>query len=94
MDRPSLRDEIRRKLDAGALPTKPPNKIYTGYGSGVTCDACGDPIRADQVECELNYPDEHRTCRLHLACAGLWEAVRLTRSLDSATPRSVSTRSV
>jgi hypothetical protein len=84
MDRPSLRDVILRKLDDGALPTKPPNKMYAGHGSGATCDACGEAIQPAQVEYELNYPDEHRTLRLHLHCAGLWEAVRLTRGLDPA----------
>ncbi len=85
MDRLSLRDVIRRKLRDGSLPTQPPtDKIYAGYGNGATCDACGDPIRAAQVEYELNYPDEHRTFRLHLGCAGLWEAVRLTRGLGPA----------
>jgi hypothetical protein len=43
-----------------------------------------DTILRVQVEYELNYPDERRTVRLHLGCAGLWEAVRLTRGLDSA----------
>jgi hypothetical protein len=84
MDRPSLRQVILRKLDDGALPAKAPNKVYSGYGSGATCDACGDTIIRVQVEYELNYPDERRTFRLHLSCAGLWEAVRLTRGLDSA----------
>jgi hypothetical protein len=41
---------IARKLDDGALPTKAPNKIYTGYGSGATCDACGDAILRAEVE--------------------------------------------
>jgi hypothetical protein len=42
MDRASLRNVIRRKLDNGDLPTKPPrDNIYSGYGSGATCDACG-----------------------------------------------------
>jgi hypothetical protein len=85
MDRASLRDVIRRKLYDGALPSDPPrDKIYAGYGSGAACDACGDPIQPAQVEYELNYPDEHRTFRLHLGCAGLWEAVRLMRGLDPA----------
>jgi hypothetical protein len=47
---------ILRKLDDGTLPTKAPNKIYTGYGSGATCDACGDAILRAEVEYELNYP--------------------------------------
>jgi hypothetical protein len=84
MDRQNLRDVIVRKLDDGALPTKAPNKVNSGYGSGATCDACGDAIIRVQVEYELNYPDERRTFRLHLSCAGLWEAVRLTRDLDPA----------
>jgi hypothetical protein len=86
VDRPSLRQVILRKLDDGILPTKAPNKIYTGYGSGATCDACGDAILRAEVEYELNYPDRRtpHTYRLHLACAGLWEAVRLSRGLDSA----------
>jgi hypothetical protein len=83
MDRASLRDVIRRKLYGGALPTTPPrDKIYAGYGSGATCDACGETIRRAQIEYELNYPDAHRTFRLHLGCAGLWDAVRLVRGLD------------
>jgi hypothetical protein len=84
MDRPSLRNVIVRKLDDGVLPTKAPNKVYSGYESGATCDACGDTILRAQVEYELNYPAERRTLRLHLSCAGLWEAVRLTRGLDPA----------
>jgi hypothetical protein len=85
MDLPSLRDVIRRKLHDGSLPTDPPrDKIYAGYGSGSTCDACGDPIQPAQVEYELNYPEEHRAFRLHVGCAGLWEAIRLSRGLDRA----------
>jgi hypothetical protein len=85
MDRASLRDVIRRKLHDGALPIDPPrDKIYAGYGSGAACDACGDSIQPAQIEYELIYPDEHRTFRLHLGCAVLWEAVRLTRGLDPA----------
>jgi hypothetical protein len=85
MDRSGLRNLIRFKFHTGSLPIKPSrNKIYAGYGSGATCDAGGDPILSTQVECELNYPEEHRTFRLHLGRAGLWEAVRLTRGLDRA----------
>jgi hypothetical protein len=82
---PSLRKVIRRKVDDGTLPSEPPRgKIYAGYGTGAPCDACGDPIYPAQVEYELNYPDEHRPFRLHLGCAGLWEAVRLMRGFDRA----------
>jgi hypothetical protein len=47
MNRSSVRDVIRRKLDGGTLPTEPPpDKIYAGDGSGAACDARGEPIRA------------------------------------------------
>jgi hypothetical protein len=66
VDRPSLRQVILRKVDDGTLPTKAPNKVYSGYGSGAACDVCGDTILRVQVEYELNYPDERRTFRLQL----------------------------
>jgi hypothetical protein len=87
MDRPSLRDVIRCKLDDGTLPTKAPNKIHTGYGSGTTCDACGDTIYHAQAEYELNYPDVRQVRRLHFGCAGLWEALRRKRGFDPAFQR-------
>lgn len=59
MDRPSLRDVIRRKLYDGALPADPPrDKIYVGYGSGAACDACGDPICRAQAEYEGGAEEE------------------------------------
>jgi hypothetical protein len=75
MDRPRLRDVIRRKLDEGTLPTKAPNKIYTVYGSGATCDACGDPLQNAQVE--LSCPE--RTPHLP-------DAPELRRAVGSGAP--------
>jgi hypothetical protein len=49
VDRLSLRQVILRKLEDGALPTKAPNKVYSVYGSGATCDACGDTSIRVQV---------------------------------------------
>jgi hypothetical protein len=84
MNSPSLRNVILRKFNDGTLPTKAPNKIYTGYGSGATCDACGDTVYRAQAEYELSYPDVRRVLRLHFGCASLWEALRLQRGLDPA----------
>jgi hypothetical protein len=36
------------------------------------------------AELVARYPEEHRTFRLHVGCAGLWEAVRLMCGLDPA----------
>jgi hypothetical protein len=86
MDRASLRDVIRRKLDDGDLPTKLPVKMYAGNGGGAPCDACGDPILSAQTEYEWGYPedDQPRAFRMHVGCVGLWEAQRRQRGLDPA----------
>ena len=54
------------------------------YGSGIPRSACGETLHP-----ELSYLDG-RTCRRHLGCAGLWEALRLKLGLQSAshTPSS------
>jgi hypothetical protein len=31
--------------------------MYAGYGSGGTCDGCGDTIHPAQVEYEMAYDD-------------------------------------
>jgi hypothetical protein len=84
MDRATLRDVIRRKLDDGDLPTKAPNEMDVGRGTGATCDACGDPIQPAQSEHELTYPDIARVLRLHFGCVAVWEMQRRERGLDPA----------
>jgi hypothetical protein len=49
----SLADQIRDKLDAGLLPRVQPEKMWTGYGHGNSCDGCGEPIHPAQVEYEV-----------------------------------------
>jgi hypothetical protein len=84
MDRPSVLELIRQKLDDGTLPTKAPPKIYAGYGSGEPCDACGNTIFRAQAEYELSYPDDRRIFRMHFGCASLWETLRRKRGLEPA----------
>ena len=83
MDHQSLRSVILRKLDDGGLPLDPPRKMNMIYGGGTPCSACGETLHPAQVEYELSYLDGP-TYRLHLGCAGLWEALRLRRGLESA----------
>jgi hypothetical protein len=63
----------RDRLDAGTLPTELPPKMYAGYGQGEPCCVCDEPIHKAQVEYEMDYGGD-RIFRLHLGCAGLWEA--------------------
>ena len=79
MEGTELRGLILRKLEDGTLPSDRPDKSSTAYGRGDRCDACDEPIHPIQVEYEFDRPGHRYTLRLHLECAGLWEAFRLRR---------------
>src|SRR5690242_2427698 len=49
--------------------------MYAGYGTGRTCDACGDLIDGTQVEYECVYQDGASN-HFHLGCAGVLDAER------------------
>ena len=67
-------ERVFKKLAQGTLPLQPPDVIYGGYGSGLSCDGCGDPVWPNQVEYELRAGSI--LYRLHLACFDLVVAVR------------------
>jgi hypothetical protein len=75
---PDARMNIRERLDQGALPRKPPAKMYAGRGTGRVCGACDQPIAADDIEYEWE-ADNGRVIRLHRECAGLVEEERGTQ---------------
>ena len=66
-------DDVRRKLDAGDLPTTQPEKLSRGYGVGEPCSVCGKPILTGQVQYQFNVSDGG-TFRFHVGCLGMWEA--------------------
>lgn len=70
--------KIRDKMDAGILPREKPTKMYAGFGNGEPCAGCDTPILPAQVEYEFEAADGS-PIRLHLGCAGLWEAERRRR---------------
>ena len=70
---PELVTTLRSKMDFGAIPTERPLKMFAGRGNGSICAGCDGPILADQVEYEMDFGGD-RIFRLHLACAGWWEA--------------------
>jgi hypothetical protein len=75
---PQQRRRVVDAIDAGQLRLDRPQKIYAGYGDGTACSACGEVIDKSQVEWEATYQDG-QAYRMHLGCAGLWEAERTRR---------------
>jgi hypothetical protein len=76
MDAASAR--IMDKLSQGTLPAADPLKLWTGYGTGLTCDACDEVISASAQEREVEMPNG-RTLRLHAPCHELWRALKEAR---------------
>jgi hypothetical protein len=83
-----FRQKIRDKLDAGLLPREAPATMTEGLGHGSRCDGCDGPIHSAQIECEMTYGD--RAYRLHLGCAGVWDAECRRRGYRSMVNEQLS----
>jgi len=82
--RPSLDDDgkelasqrIRAKLWDGVLPNAAPIATRAGHGSDRPCDGCDLPIGAREAEHAVELEDG-RGLRFHVACASLWQVLRM-----------------
>ena len=76
MDAASAR--IMDKLSQCTLPTDEPVRRWGGFGSGLPCDGCDVAITSTEPEHEVEMADG-RTLRFHVACDGLWRALKGTQ---------------
>lgn len=55
-------------------PYQQPLRTWAGHGSGATCNGCGDPIRAHEIEYEIELPlsSSVPTLHFHLGCYRSW----------------------
>jgi hypothetical protein len=78
-DERSRRDLAREAIRTGRLPAQPPSRTLGGPGSGEACVLCGETIRYDQMEVELEYTrragdtTDIERYRLHPRCCVAWE---------------------
>src|SRR5689334_8859497 len=70
---PEQRQRVIEAIKSRRLRLDPPTSMYAGYGTGRTCDGCGEVIDQTQVEYECVYQDGFSSF-LHLGCAGLLDA--------------------
>jgi hypothetical protein len=75
MDPTALRDVIRQKITAGALPGEPPLKVWAGMGAGRLCAACEEPIRPHDTQMDVELPGD-RSVILHRPCYAVWLEIR------------------
>jgi hypothetical protein len=66
-----IRSRIRQMLETGDLPCEEPEKTWAGNGGGDHCAACGEAIRRDEVEFEVDLKSGW-TLRLHRGCHDIW----------------------
>jgi hypothetical protein len=89
-ERPTLPEEELHEraltlIKEGRLPANPPNQVWGGYGKGVHCSLCDQPIQPEQVQMEVEFSDDGKRSSFvfHLVCESVWlrECARLkTRS--------------
>jgi len=75
----SLAEKIRRRVDAGELPSEHPPKLWVGFGNGETCSGCDQEIQSAQLMYELDW--DEKIYRVHAGCRGLWTGALIDRDL-------------
>jgi hypothetical protein len=72
-----LREMAREAIDAGALPSRRPDSMWGGKGSGSRCSICGVPVTRDELEIELEFSGDdcsgEGTFHVHVPCLAAWE---------------------
>jgi hypothetical protein len=86
-----IRALARNILQAGLMPRRDPDGTWGGKGVDVPCAMCGERIRPDQVEYELQFTHDGATpdvdlFHLHLRCLAAWELERTKAATGSDTP--------
>jgi len=81
-----LRWRALQRIEDGRLPLVLSTRIDAGYGTGVQCYLCDQPIAADKIEYDIT-DHNGKLLHFHFACHLAWQrecALRL-RALPSAS---------
>jgi hypothetical protein len=86
----ALRRLIRQRIDAGELPLMLSKTISVGFGSGLDCLGCRQPIEREHIEYHAFGVSYGTALRLHWGCHVLWqlECVERTRLQDGISPQA------
>jgi hypothetical protein len=78
----SVRDGDLEIIRTGQLPDRSAERTWAGRGCGAPCVICGRPIRADELEYELEFTNDDRQLvhyHVHIGCFWPWEYERRER---------------
>ena len=86
-----LRTHIAERINSGRLPHAVEEKIFAGYGHDEICDACGKPVRNNEVLYEVELTQKQTGSSLlamHRWCFNLWVEESHQRRPDTGKPIS------
>ena len=69
----TVRALVLQRIEDGRLPLALSTQIDAGYGTGVHCDLCDQPIGAEKVEYDVTDPRSGRRLHFHFACHAAWQ---------------------
>ena len=82
-----LRARVLQRIGDARLPLALPTRIDAGYGEGVRCDLCDQPITSDKIEYDVTDPRSAKRLHLHFACHSAWQRECALRLGDRRHPR-------
>src|SRR5215475_9004201 len=92
-DEPRLREKARAALRRGALPTRPPDRTWSGPGSGAVCAVCQLPVTEHELVLELEFTGhgrdptrDHHHVHVHVRCFAAWEFERTKVAENPSSP--------
>jgi hypothetical protein len=83
-----LRSRVLQRIEDGRLPLMLSTTIYAGYGHGVKCGLCDQPITAAKVEYDVTDPYSGKAMHFHFACHTVWQRECALRLRDFRPPSS------
>ena len=85
----SLREKARELIQAGKLPSRAPDSLFGGPGTGAKCAICGASTNQSEMELEIEFDDPRSsnsdTYVVHQRCFSVLEL-----ELRTVTPGATS----
>jgi hypothetical protein len=80
-DEKLLRSKAEEAIRTGKLPSRRPDRTWGGPGVGATCAVCGEPVKKDQLEFEVQFARDGDNpgldkFHIHVRCFAAWELER------------------
>ena len=81
-----LRSRVLQRSEHGRLPVALSTTIYAGYGQGIQCDLCDQPIARDKIEYDVADTRGDERLHFHFACHAAWQRECALRLRDFRPP--------